>query len=87
MIVRDLLIKLGFRSDVGSLDKTDRRLASMRERFSALDVAAGQMLASLASQGVGKIADTLKEGVDQSVQFGPPPNSHKSNIWGGGRSA
>lgn len=70
MIVRDLLIKLGFRSDTAALDKTEAKISGVKSQVSALSVAAGSMIANLAQQGLGKIADTMREGVDQSVTFG-----------------
>lgn len=84
MIVRDLLIKLGFRSDTSQLDKTDQKLAGIKSSVGALDVAAGAMLSNLAMQGVGKVIGTLKEGVDQSVQFGREM-ANISSILGGGQ--
>lgn len=82
MIVRDLLIKLGFRSDTSQLDKTDQKLAGIKSSVGALDVAAGAMLSNLAMQGVGKVIGTLKEGVDQSVQFGREMANISSLIGG-----
>ena len=82
MIVRDLLIKLGFRADTGALEQTDKKVAGLKQGISALDVAAGSMLSSLAMQGIGKIASTLREGVDQSVLFGRQMANISSLIGG-----
>lgn len=82
MIVRDLLIKLGFRSDTTALNQTERQISGLKGQVSALNVAAGSMLAGLAQQGIGKIADTLREGVDQSVLFGRQMANISSLIGG-----
>jgi TP901 family phage tail tape measure protein len=82
MIVRDLLIKLGFKSDTSALNKTEKQIGGLKSQIGTLQVAAGQMLANLAQQGISKIADTLKEGVDQSVQFGREMANISSLIGG-----
>jgi len=84
MIVRDLLIKLGFRSDTSQLDKTEQKITGIKSSVGALGVAAGTMLSGLAMQGIGKAIGTLKEGVDQSVQFGREM-ANISSILGGGQ--
>lgn len=83
MIIRDLLIKLGIQSDTSQLDATSKKLDGMKGEVSALSVAAGNVLANLAQQGLAKGIEVIKDGVDQSVQFGREMANISSVLDGG----
>jgi len=82
MIVRDLLIKLGFRADTAGLDKTDAKIKGMKGGLDVLKVAAGNVLANLAQSGVGKAVDVVREGVQESMDFGREMANISSLIGG-----
>jgi TP901 family phage tail tape measure protein len=66
MIVRDLLIKLGFKADTAGLDKTDRQIGQLK----ASTIALGQVMANLAQQGIGAAVTELKAASEASIEFG-----------------
>lgn len=70
MIVRDLLIKLGFSADTSGIDKVESKIGGLKSGANALSIAAGNVLANLAQQGLSKAVGVIQDGVDQSVQFG-----------------
>lgn len=66
MIVRDLLIKLGFKADTAGLDKTDRQIGQLK----ASTIALGQVMADLAQKGIGAAVDEMKKAAEASIEFG-----------------
>lgn len=82
MIVRDLLIKLGFASDTRALDSVDHKIGDMNKGISAFSIAAGNILANFAQQGMGMAVGAIKDGVDQSVKFGREMANISSLIGG-----
>jgi hypothetical protein len=66
MIVRDLLIKMGFKSDTAGLDKTERQVGQLK----ASTIALGQVMANLAQQGIGAAVNELKAASEASIEFG-----------------
>ena len=66
MIVRDLLIKLGFKADTGDVAKADKAVGSLK----ASTVALGQVMAQMATQGLGKAAAEMQAAAESSIDFG-----------------
>jgi TP901 family phage tail tape measure protein len=66
MIVRDLLIKLGFKADTAGLDKTDRQIGQLK----ASTLALSQVMANLAQQGIGAAVSEMKAAAEASIEFG-----------------
>jgi len=66
MIVRDLLIKMGFKADTAGLDKTERQVGQLK----ASTIALGQVMANLAQQGIGAAVTELKAASEASIEFG-----------------
>lgn len=66
MIVRDLLIKLGFKADTAGLDKTDRQIGQLK----ASTIALGQVMADLAQKGIGAAVDEMQKAAEASIEFG-----------------
>lgn len=62
MIVRDLLIKLGFKTDLAPMDKTERKINHVT---SALATMAGQ----LAAMGIAKLASEIHAATEEAMQF------------------
>ncbi len=66
MIVRDLLIKLGFKADTAGLDKTERQVGQLK----ASTIALGQVMANLAQQGLGAAVNEMQKAAEASIEFG-----------------
>lgn len=82
MIVRDLLVKLGVQSDTSGFDAMDRKVSGLKSQLGAVSVAAGNIVSSLVQAGFGKAVATIKDGVDQTVQFGREMANVSSLIGG-----
>lgn len=78
MIVRDLLIKLGFKTDTAGLDKTDRQIGQLK----ASTIALGQVMANLAQQGIGAAVNEMQKAAEASIEFGRGM-ANVSSIMGG----
>lgn len=78
MIVRDLLIKLGFQSDLRGVDKADRQINQLK----ASSVALGQVMADLAMKGIGAATQEMRESAEASINFGRGI-ANLSSIMGG----
>lgn len=66
MIVRDLLIKLGFKADTAGLDRTERQVGQLK----ASTIALGQVMANLAQQGLGAAVNEMQKAAEASIEFG-----------------
>lgn len=78
MIVRDLLIKLGFQSDLKGLDKADRQVNQLK----ASTVALGGVLGELAGKGLQSAAAYMRDSAEASIEFGRGI-ANLSSIMGG----
>lgn len=66
MIVRDLLIKLGFQANTSEIKKADREVGQLK----ASTVALGQVMADLAMKGIGAAVAEMKASAEASIEFG-----------------
>ena len=78
MIVRDLLIKLGFSTDTRQLSGTEKQI----DRLKASTIALGGVMANLAQQGLGKVANEMRASAESSIEFGRGI-ANLSSIMGG----
>ena len=70
MIVRDLLIKLGFAADTSAVDRTDRKIDQVKKSSQAAATAAGMFASQLAMMGAQRAAQELQEAAEASLNFG-----------------
>lgn len=82
MIVRDLLIKLGFQANTTGVDVADRKVKGLTGSSVALGTALGNVAAQMARAGFQALAAELQQSVDASMSFGKAMGNVSSLIGG-----
>lgn len=70
MIVRDLLIKLGFQANTSGADKIDGKIVDIKQHSTAAATAIGTFASQLAMMGAQKAAAELQAAAESSIDFG-----------------
>jgi len=70
MIVRDLLIKLGFSANTSGADKVDNKIKDIKGHASSAATAMGTFASQLAMMGLQKAASEMQAASDASIDFG-----------------
>lgn len=70
MIVRDLLIKLGFQANTSGADKIDGKIVDIKRNSTAAATAIGTFASQLAMMGAQKAAAELQAAAESSIDFG-----------------